>query len=315
MEVKKAKRIPVKKIYLTVAGTGLQEYDGDYLWHVPAHKATVCASGKAPMTPRFVNEAMDRIVIEQHWTGNWQILKRPTPISSGHNERDGDTGAHYLCGISGTMPPVGGWEVVAPNSPDLGAALTITYQSAEIQAKMASQYQRATQLALDAKADAAARKHNVGLDNLKDSFSLLDTNNDGLISREELTKVLCTLGPVPLDKGEAAELFLLADTNGDGVIDHEELAKLLSSDMSNDRGWSARVMYQEQEAARVARARAVNQAHGHAWVKGSRSGEWEFKETKKTVLPSISNNRPRVSHRLGNKRNKKAKEQARLPPI
>ena len=72
----------------------------------------------------------------------------------------------------------------------------------------------------------------------------------------------------------------------------------LRSSVQNDRGWSARVMYQEQEAARVARARAVNQAHGHAWVKGSRSGEWEFKETKKTVLPSISNNRPRVSHRL-----------------
>ena len=97
---------------------------------------------------------------------------------------------------------------------------------------MESQYRRAKQMALSGKADAAARKHNVGLDNLKASFAKLDTNNDGFISREELTKVLCTLGPVPLGKDEAVQLFDLADTNGDGVIDHEELAALLGSGIS-----------------------------------------------------------------------------------
>ena len=38
--------------------------------------------------PCFVNEAIDRIVIEQHWTGNWKILKRPKLIAGGGNRNE-----------------------------------------------------------------------------------------------------------------------------------------------------------------------------------------------------------------------------------
>ena len=111
--------------------------------------------------------------------------------------------------------------------------------------------------------------------------------------------------------------------------------------MQNDRGWSARVMYAEQEAERVARAKAANVARGRVWVAGSRSGEWSFcripahgtartvsqpppsptgmptlgqptgqtvTETKVTLLPSVSTKlKPRINPRL-KKKTRTAKE-------
>merc|ERR1711920_527907 len=63
-------------------------------------------------------------------------------------------------------------------------------------------------------------------DIIMDKFRTWDVNGDGVISNEELRKVLCTLG---MSEAKVAIVFSSADVNKDGKIDYNEFVGWLCS--------------------------------------------------------------------------------------
>ena len=63
---------------------------------------------------------------------------------------------------------------------------------------------------------------------LRERFKLFDKNNDGTITREELTQCMRQLGE-KLSEEDINEMMDDADKNGDGVIDYDEFIKYMMS--------------------------------------------------------------------------------------
>jgi Ca2+-binding EF-hand superfamily protein len=60
------------------------------------------------------------------------------------------------------------------------------------------------------------------------TFTMLDSDGDGLVSATELKELFATLGEELTDE-TAAEAVEIMDTDGDGLVSLEELAGYLSS--------------------------------------------------------------------------------------
>jgi len=76
----------------------------------------------------------------------------------------------------------------------------------------------------------------LGDKDLKEAFSLFDDNKDGLISSEELVKLIEKLGGV-MTEGQAKALVSLADKDDNGNIDFQEFHSLLNlvlGELEND---------------------------------------------------------------------------------
>ncbi|XP_033727262.1 neo-calmodulin-like [Pecten maximus] len=58
-------------------------------------------------------------------------------------------------------------------------------------------------------------------DILRDAFRRFDKNGDGSLDREELRKVLCSIGESLTDE-EAEEMFALVDADNNGKVDLDE---------------------------------------------------------------------------------------------
>ena len=63
-------------------------------------------------------------------------------------------------------------------------------------------------------------------DEAMQAFKLFDTNNDGMISPEELKKAMATLN-LETDPAKVEQLFKDLDKDGSGTIDYIEFANLL----------------------------------------------------------------------------------------
>ncbi|RAY12758.1 EF-hand domain-containing protein [Actinomadura craniellae] len=59
-----------------------------------------------------------------------------------------------------------------------------------------------------------------------DAFAVVDTDHDGMIDPQELTRLWERTGGA-LTPDRLAEIFAQADTNGDGLISLEEFVELL----------------------------------------------------------------------------------------
>ena len=70
-------------------------------------------------------------------------------------------------------------------------------------------------------------ENTISEDELKESFRLFDKDGNGFISREELMRVMCTLGET-LSEEEAQEIIDQADIDKDGNIDYHEFSIMMS---------------------------------------------------------------------------------------
>ena len=66
------------------------------------------------------------------------------------------------------------------------------------------------------------------IEELKKAFAVLDENKDGVISKDELAKLLGGLGEDVTDD-VVTEMMNLADTDGDGKVNFEEFCKAATS--------------------------------------------------------------------------------------
>ena len=66
------------------------------------------------------------------------------------------------------------------------------------------------------------------IEELKKAFAVLDENKDGVISKDELSKLLSGLGEDVTDD-VVTEMMNLADTDGDGKVNFEEFCKAATS--------------------------------------------------------------------------------------
>ena len=66
------------------------------------------------------------------------------------------------------------------------------------------------------------------VEELKKAFEVLDENKDGVISKDELSKLLSGLGEDVTDD-VVTEMMNLADTDGDGKVNFEEFCKAATS--------------------------------------------------------------------------------------
>ena len=66
------------------------------------------------------------------------------------------------------------------------------------------------------------------IEELKKAFAVLDENKDGLISKDELSKLLGDLGEDFTDD-VVTEMMNLADTDGDGKVNFDEFCKAATS--------------------------------------------------------------------------------------
>ena len=66
------------------------------------------------------------------------------------------------------------------------------------------------------------------IEELKKAFEVLDENKDGVISKDELSKLLGGLGEDVTDD-VVTEMMSLADTDGDGKVNFEEFCKAATS--------------------------------------------------------------------------------------
>jgi len=62
-------------------------------------------------------------------------------------------------------------------------------------------------------------------DQVMEAFKYLDKDGDGLISSEELKRLVTSHGE-PMSEDQANELVKMADVNGDGSIDYSEFVQL-----------------------------------------------------------------------------------------
>ena len=66
------------------------------------------------------------------------------------------------------------------------------------------------------------------IEELKKAFTVLDENKDGVISKDELAKLLGGLGEDVTDD-VVTEMMNLADTDGDGKVNFDEFCKAATS--------------------------------------------------------------------------------------
>ena len=66
------------------------------------------------------------------------------------------------------------------------------------------------------------------IEELKKAFAVLDENKDGVISKDELAKLLGGLGEDVTDD-VVTEMMNLADSDGDGKVNFEEFCKAATS--------------------------------------------------------------------------------------
>ena len=66
------------------------------------------------------------------------------------------------------------------------------------------------------------------IEELKKAFAVLDENKDGVISKDELAKLLGGLGEDVTDD-VVTEMMNLADTDGDGKVNFDEFCKAATS--------------------------------------------------------------------------------------
>ena len=59
---------------------------------------------------------------------------------------------------------------------------------------------------------------------LKKAFEVMDANNDGVVTKEELRTLLKGLGEEVTDE-VVDEMIAIADENGDGKVDFQEFVK------------------------------------------------------------------------------------------
>ena len=87
----------------------------------------------------------------------------------------------------------------------------------------------------------ALRCNMVSQDNLKWAFRAFDINGDGVVSKDELKRILMLKGPSlrPWSEERVESLFAKLDVNGDGCLSVEELSQGWSELMS---GGAARAM-------------------------------------------------------------------------
>ena len=64
------------------------------------------------------------------------------------------------------------------------------------------------------------------VDELREAFAIMDTDNDGHISSEDLEKVLRKLG-CNFAKDEIEEMIKVADQNGQGTVNIEEFLSVM----------------------------------------------------------------------------------------
>ncbi|XP_071088358.1 uncharacterized protein [Haliotis cracherodii] len=62
--------------------------------------------------------------------------------------------------------------------------------------------------------------------NLRRLFTMADTNKDGLLSADELSRILTT-GDTPIAEDKAKRLIARVDKDGDQKLDYEEFLKLI----------------------------------------------------------------------------------------
>ena len=65
----------------------------------------------------------------------------------------------------------------------------------------------------------------------KESFDLFDTNHDGLISANEIYRIMKKFGN-PISKKELGEIIADLDSSGDGQIDFEEFVSLMEKQVT-----------------------------------------------------------------------------------
>ena len=64
---------------------------------------------------------------------------------------------------------------------------------------------------------------------LKKAFAVMDTNGDGVVTKEELTKLLQGLGE-EVGPDVVDEMISIADENGDGKIQFDEFVKAATAE-------------------------------------------------------------------------------------
>jgi len=69
-----------------------------------------------------------------------------------------------------------------------------------------------------------------------DTFSRFDTNGDGVITREELAKILKRLGPDQFNDYAIDTLMAVADTNKNGLIEYKEFVAWVMQDDKKKKG-------------------------------------------------------------------------------
>lgn len=74
--------------------------------------------------------------------------------------------------------------------------------------------------------DLRTNEKRITTSDLEAAFKVFDTNNTGTIHKDELQRVLTTLGE-KLNQQEMDEFFRLARPSPDGIVDYVRLAKVL----------------------------------------------------------------------------------------
>ena len=70
----------------------------------------------------------------------------------------------------------------------------------------------------------SAKLSNEQVEELKKAFDVMDENKDGVVTREELKKLLSGLGE-EVDDSIVDEMISIADENNDGKVDFNEFVK------------------------------------------------------------------------------------------
>lgn len=66
------------------------------------------------------------------------------------------------------------------------------------------------------------------LEDLRDAFSAYDRDRNGLISAEELHRVLCSMGE-DVSMAACKSMIRSVDTNGDGAVNFEEFMQMMTT--------------------------------------------------------------------------------------
>ena len=69
-------------------------------------------------------------------------------------------------------------------------------------------------------------KQRIRRDNFLKEFEMLDHNGDGIISRQEIKKVIAKLGKVQKSDAEVDKIIRDVDENGDGYLEYKEFLKV-----------------------------------------------------------------------------------------